>query len=69
MEKSKIFIRMGELVGIKVDRRSQRGIVARKALKVLEDFETKEMFKDCKKITFDEPRRIKVNEGGRSYYI
>jgi hypothetical protein len=51
---------MGELVGIKVDRKEQRGIVARKALKVLEEFETKEMFKECKRITFDE-RPIKEN--------
>jgi len=68
MDKSKIFIRMGELVGINYERKSQRGIIARKALKVLENYETEKMFENCKRITFDD-RRIKVNEGGRSYFI
>lgn len=41
-ENSKVFIRMGEVLGIKVTKESQRGIVAMKFLKKIEEVELRE---------------------------
>lgn len=42
MENSKVFIRMGEVLGIRVTKQSQRGIIAMKFLKKIEDVELRE---------------------------
>ena len=53
MEKSKTYKTLGEIVGIEATKKSQRGIIARKALKLLNDYEIKEFRLKMPRITFN----------------
>lgn len=66
-ESSKVFKRLGNLVGIKALHRSQRGIIARKALHILENYELEQFSNSMPK--FEMPKLLKINQGGRSYFI
>ncbi len=51
-ETSKLFKRMGNQVGIMVTKKSQRGIIARKFMNQVKEFELAKFQEQCPKITF-----------------
>jgi hypothetical protein len=65
-ERSKVFKRLGALVGITATKKTQRGIIARKALTILEDYELEKFSKSFHKFEFT---TLKVNKGGETYYL
>lgn len=67
-ESSKVFMSLGHLVGIEAQRKTQRGIIARRALRILENYELEQFSQQLPH--FDLCRRsIRVNQGERSYYL
>lgn len=62
IEKSKTFKRLGSSVGIKAERKTQRGIIARIFLKRLDKREAKEFVESVRKITFKD---IPVKQNGK----
>jgi len=65
-ETSKVFKRLGQLVNISATKKSQRGIIARRVLSILEEYELDKFSKSFSKFEF---QTLKVNEGGETYYI
>ena len=68
VETSKTFIKMGEHVGIVAERKSQRGIIAKKFMPLFERFESAEFAKQMKKIELP-TRTIKVTGYGGEVYL
>ncbi len=69
MEKSKLFIELAKRVKIIGNKKSQRGIIAKRSLKALDKLELKEFEEKLVKITFPQPRFIKVKGMGIESYI
>lgn len=67
MERSKVFKRLGQLVGIEAKKKTQRGIIARRSLTILERYELSEFEKKLVKIEFKP--LIKVTHNGVTQYI
>jgi len=65
MEKSKTYQRLGRIVGIEAVSKKQRGIIARKAAKRLEELEYQEFSQSLKRITFSGPIKHRTSEGVR----
>ena len=65
-ETSKVFKRLGELVNITATKKSQRGIIARKALQILEDYELDKFSEKLPQFKF---QTLLVKEGEKSWYL
>jgi len=64
-EKSKTYQRLGRIVGIEAVSKRQRGIIARKAAKRLEELEYQEFSQSLKRIDLSEPIKHRTSEGVR----
>lgn len=69
MEKSKLFIELAKHVNIIGNKKSQRGIIAKRALKALDRLEMKEFEEKLVKFNLPQPRFIKVKGIEEEYYI
>ncbi len=69
MEKSKLFIELAKRVNITGNKKSQRGIIAKRSLKALDALEMKEFKEKLVKFELPESRFIKVKGMGIESYI
>lgn len=65
-ETSKVFIRMGEYVRIKAVRKSQRGIIAKRFLQIVEDLELKKFEEQLPHFKLT---TLKINQGDKTFYL
>lgn len=68
METSKLYKLLGNKVGIKATRKSQRGIIARRAIQSLENEQMAEFEAQMVNL-LPKSKGLKVNYMGKSYYI